>query len=74
MTLIPMTGVDFVSRSEVLTAFVRGDKFRNEDTHQVVTRLDVEADSQKEVLVRYHGLRRTVTFELDSNDNWKVRQ
>jgi len=72
MTLIPMTGTDYASRAEVLDAFVRGDHFLDEDTHRPVTRRDVEADDQREVPIRYHGLSRVATLEV-TDGTWRAR-
>lgn len=72
MTLIPVLGTDYSTRSEVLAAFVRGDVFSDEDTNTHVTRSDVEADGQTEVSVLYHGQsRRTTLGQVDGV--WQVR-
>lgn len=73
MTLIPLHGVDYASRSDVLAAFQNNDIFLQEDNHGHQSRTALERLNFTEVSVRYNGLTRVVTLEKDFDGNWRAR-
>lgn len=70
LRLMPCEGVDYSSRTEVLTAFLRGDSFRAPDG-RVETRASVEARGQTTVTVSYASMSRLVDLHR-AGDAWTV--